>query len=122
MVFFRGTGIMTLCKIPQLPPVPALFPGAVIPASEEQQASVIPEGHPCLRFIHIHPMHIGRVFKRGDVRAALIQLDKITAVLIQKGEMRRRDDFLCCDFPVIRKGFRPCELPDRRVLIDMEPF
>ena len=111
---------MTLCKIPQLPPVPALFPGAVIPTAHQEQAVVVAEGHALLCLVHIHAVHIGGVFQGDDVGTVLVEFQEIPAVLIQEREVRGHDDPLRLNPPLVCHGHGPDEFPHGGVFIDVQ--
>ena len=81
-------------KIPQFPPIATFFTSSVVSAPDEQQVFVVPERHTRLLLAQIHAVHIRCVLEGNDIRAVLIQLEKITAVLVEKGKVCCHNDFL----------------------------
>ena len=116
----RGLGIVPLGEIPQFLPGPALFSGAVVSATYQQQILVVAKGHARLGLVHIHAVYIRGVFQGNHIGAVLIQFGKEAAVLIQKGRMGGYNYFVCRDFSIIRNCSCSDQLPHRRVLADVQ--
>ena len=108
----------------QVLPSVALLSGAVTASAQKQAALIRSEGQSTLPLVQIHPVHVLGVFQRQHIGAALIQPEKIAAVLVEDGEMGGHDDRLRPNGPPVglhRTGgeFKSCgALPDVQALRD----
>ena len=109
-------------KIPQFLPAAALFTGAVASTPDEQQIFVISKGHARLCLVQIHAVHIRCAFECDDIRAVLVKLEEITAVLVEKGEVGSHNNLLGTNPSMIRHVRSTKQLLHPRVLIDVKVF
>ena len=66
-------------------------------AAQKQQFAVISERQSALRLVQVHPVQLRRPLQRQNIGAALVELEKITAVLVEQGEMGGHNDLVAVD-------------------------
>ena len=102
----------------QLRPSTAILSGAVVSSAQEQQVLIGPEGEASIGLIHIHSVHNWSALQSQDIGTVLIELEKISAVLIQNGKVGSYDDLFRPDEASVCQYRFAVEGPGRCLLID----
>ena len=121
-VLFTGIRIFFRGKSAQFSPISAFLARAVSAASEQEKPFVISERQSRVAFVHIHSVHILRVFECDDVRSVLIQFEKIAAVFVDEREMRRGDHRVRVYLSLVRDGCIAAHFADERVFVYIKFF
>ena len=98
-----------------------MLAGPVTASSQKKQRSVIPEGKAGFGFVHIAPVDRWRVLQGQHIGAVLVQLEKITAVLVQKRKVGGDDDVLRLNRAMVGHGPARHQLQNPGVLVDLQP-